>query len=145
MTALTFNQDAVRLATDAVLESLSNIQVYYGSVTDADNNAKTIGAPLPYLLRGLVMPFDTNLRVGGRGSVVHQFTLQYVHSNDGACLDVAGTVRAFLEGQPVSADGREYRIRLADPIAPITVLRDETWTRPDGGPLFYASDRYNVL
>lgn len=146
MTSLTFDQDPIDLAVKTLLESIDNLTIFVdGAVSDVDNNAKTVGAPLPYAVLGLAMPFDTNLRVSGRGSSVSQFTLQTVHRYNDGCKDVARAVRGFLDGQPVTAGGREYWVRLADPTAPITVLRDDTWARPDGSPLFYTSDRYSVL
>lgn len=146
MTALTFEQDPVDLAVKDLLETITNLTIFTdGVVTDADNNAKTIGAPLPYVVLGLSMPFSTTRLVGGVGGWVTQFMLRYVHAYGDGCKNVAEAMRDFLDGTQITAAGRDYRIRLADPSAALTIQEDQTWTRPGGGPLFSATDRFSVI
>lgn len=147
MTALSFDLDPTDVAVIALLHSPGNLSVQVGTVADSDAVAQTIGTPLPYVLYSSTLPYQPGPQRLGRAFApdVTNFTLTTVHSSLDGCKAVAAAVRGLLAGSPVSVDGSTRRIWLADPEEPVTVTKDQTWTRPDGGPLFFALDRYHVV
>lgn len=141
MTALSFELDPTDAAVVALLRSPGNLGVHVGSVTDSDDDAKTISAPLPYALFTSLLPFGTSPRIGGTRANTTEFTVSYVNATTDGCKAVAVAVRGLLDGHELPGLGR---IRLMDRDEPVIVRRDPTWTRPGGGPLFFAVDRYFV-
>jgi hypothetical protein len=147
VTALSFDLDPVDTAVTTLLRSPGNLNVHVGNVTDSDGDAKTISAPLPYVLYSSSLPFGPLARLGGSQPDVTSFTVSYVHSTLEGCKAVALAVRRLLDGAELSVAGKPARIRLSadDRHGGVSVGRDQVWTRPGGLPLFYAMDRWNVL
>lgn len=145
MTALTFDLDPTDEAVLSLLTGVENLPVHIGSVGDSDDNAKTVSAPLPYLLYGSTLGRGVNPRLTGARSQVGEFTATYVHNSLRGAKAVAVAVRDLLSGATVTIDGKPRRVRLDQPDIPVYVERDQIWTRPGGLPLFFAVDRWYVL
>jgi hypothetical protein len=141
VTALAFTLDPTDAAVVALLRSPGNLRVQIGSVTDSDASTKTISATLPYVLFTSELPFGTSPRIGGNRANTTDFRVSYVNATADGCKAVAVAVRGLLDGAELAGIGR---IRLRDRDEPMAVERDETWTRPGGGPLFFANDRYFI-
>lgn len=144
MTALTFALDPVDVAVLDLLRAPGNLSVHVGSVGDSDDNAKTVSAPLPYLLYGSTVGAGASERLAGWQGRVVTFTTTYTNSTLDGCKAVALAVRGYLDGSPVTIAGVGRRIHLSDPTQPVYVERDQVWRRPDGSPLFFAVDRWLV-
>lgn len=145
MTTLTYPLDETDAAVKTLLESIDNLTVFFGAVSDADSSTKTIGAPLPYVRRVLGSDFDPNPRLGGHGGWITRFRIEHVHGYDDACKAVQSAVRGLLDGAPVVVGGRTRHIRLYDVGQSSNLEPDQTWTRPGGGPLYSTWDTYDVL
>lgn len=141
MSALLFSLDPTDAAVVALLRSPRNFDVHVGSVGDSDSDAKVISAALPYVLFGSSLPFGTSPRIAANRANTTEFTATYVNATSDGCKAVAVAVRGLLDGQSLDGVGR---IRLRNRDEPAHVGLDQTWTRPNGGPLFFAVDRYFV-
>lgn len=104
--------------------------VHDGHVKDSDGVEKTISAPLPYAIYYGKSTNPINPRVGGSGSN---------RSNDvrvtcvGSTREQADWAADIAEGALHEARVIGRQMRLDERTRPV---RDDTWTRPDGGPLF---------
>lgn len=143
---LEFDLDPVDAAIVQLLEGAApgTLDVHVGAVGDSDANAKTISAPLPYVLYSSALPYQPNRRIGGWRPDTTDFTVTAVHESLEGAKAVAAAVRGLLQGHQVVVDGRAQRIRLRDPDRPVDVANDQVWSRPGGAPLFFAVDRYFV-
>lgn len=112
------------------LEAPGLVDVHDGYVKDSDGNAKTISAPLPYALYFGKSANPINPRVGGSGSNrANDVRVTCVGSTREQADWAADKAEAALHEALVI--GRQ--MRLDERTRP---TRDDTWTRPDGGPLF---------
>lgn len=126
-----------------VLRSVANLDVYDGHVTDSDGNAKTISAPLPYAVFYSLTRVPTGDSLAGSASArLQTFQVSFVGETRAQAELVSIDTRAALDRRFVQFVDREAFVRLNDDSLDAT--RDDTWTRPDGGPLFYGADRYDV-
>jgi hypothetical protein len=146
VTALSFDLDPVDVAVLALLRSPGNLSVQVGSPTDSDASTKTIGATLPYVLYASTLPWGSGpVRPGGLRPDATDFTATSVHSSFQGAKSVAVALRGLLDGHALDVAGIVRTIRLSDPESAVIVTRDPEWTRPDGGPLFYAVDRFHIF
>lgn len=111
----------------------------YDGYVDVDETAKVINVPLPYLVFYSTPGYDNDERfcgdVGGR---VVEFTITGVGQDRNQAkwvLDQARTMlnRKRLNGNLIKRSGDNQAVR-----------REDTFTRPDGEPLFYGIDQYGV-
>lgn len=119
-------------------DSTAYLGVFDGWVTDSDGVAKTISAPLPYAVYYGSTTAPINPRIGGSGDN---------RSND-VRISCVGRTReqADWAADKVEKTLHEARVgrrqmRLDERTRP---SRDDSWTRPDGGPLFYGALRFTV-
>ena len=131
--------------TDAVLAQLGTVQgvkVYDAHVTDSDNNAKTISAPLPYSVLWPTPGYPTNGRMGGSPLRAQEVMVNSVGETREQAEWAGDASEAVLDGVWITVNGRLRRIARTDDDT--FLRRDDTWTRPDGGPLFTDSRRYKI-
>lgn len=143
MTALSFELDPLAAAVVARLQEPTNLNVHVGHVTDTDEQAKTISAPLPYVRINAGVGFKPSLRAGGRAGAALRFTIAYVGATEEQARAVTKAVRVWMSGT-VMADGREYHVRV-DESEETLITVDPEWNRPGGQPLYYGIDDYVVV
>lgn len=145
------------LVDDAVLSLLRAVSVavaaqvppgYLGVfdsyVTDSDENDKTISAPTPYLvLYSSLGDPDGHSLAGPAGVTVQEFQVTYVGKDRRQAVWAGEKARTALRDVRLGSVPRNPVIRLSNDT--LLVRRDDTWTRPDGGPLFYGADRYSLV
>lgn len=112
--------------------------VHDGQVTDSDNDAKTISAPLPYALYFGLSSFPVNARLGGSRDKGYDVAVNCVGMTREQADWAADKVEAALSNARIS---RSRLVTLDERVRP---RRDDTWSRPDGGSLFSASLRFTV-
>ncbi|WP_426243689.1 hypothetical protein [Nocardioides sp. LHG3406-4] len=131
-------------AADKVLDLLRGtpIRVHDGHVMDSDNVAKTISAPLPYVVFFSTPGAPTGRRrMSGSAGRGQEFMVNAVGETREQASLTGDIAEAALDGKRIPLGQRQYLHR-ADEDA--FVRRDDTWTRPDGGPLFTDSRRYAI-
>lgn len=143
MTTLTFPLDPLAAAVVARLKTPTNLNVHVGRVTDSDDSAKTISAPLPYVRINAGVGFNTSERLGGRGGGALRFTIGISGITEDQTRAVARAVRGWMNGATLTVDGKTRRVWLDD-LEETFIRVDEVWSRPDGGPIYYGLDRYFV-
>jgi hypothetical protein len=124
----------------AVLAILGTLpfDVYRGQV-DADEDAKVIAVPLPYLVHWTSPGYDNDARFDGRANGrVLEFQLTGVGETAEQAKAVLDRARALINRKRI---GIGLCRRDAD--NPI-IRREDTYTRPGGRPLFYGIDRYSL-
>lgn len=121
----------------AILDTLPH-EVYRGKA-DADEAAKEITVPLPYLVYWTTPGYDNDARYDGRaGGRVLEFQLTGVGKTDEQAKAVLDKARALINRKRIGI-GLCKR-----DVANQTIRRDDVYTRPGGGPLFYGVDRYSL-
>lgn len=143
MTTLAFNLDPADIAITALLRDIENIDLHVGHVTDSDDSAKTVSAPVPYLLYSSGVGYASR-RAGGWAGRTVPFTVTYTHGTFYGAKAVALATRDYLDGATVTIDGRVRRIRLQDPDENVVVEHDREWSRPGGEALYFGMDRFWV-
>lgn len=122
----------------ALLAGVPFLTVYDGEV-DVDEAAKVITVELPYVVFWSTPGYDNDERFSGDiGGRVVEFQLTGVGESREQAKWVLEQARTVLSRQRL---GRGLIHRTADNQ---TVRRDDNYTRPGGGPLFYGVDRYAV-
>lgn len=129
---------------DAVLALLeaTGLNVHDGWVKDSDGIKKTISAPLPYVVFYTTPGYPVNPRTGGRAGREHEFQVSCVGITREQAVWAQEQVEAALDGVGIVVAGQSRQITRTDDNQ--TVGRDDTWTRPDGGPLFFGPLRFTV-
>lgn len=124
------------LRTDPVLN------VHDGYV-DADETQKIITVPLPYVVFFSGLGDDIDERLGGRvGGSAIPFQTTYVGGTPEQARWAGQKARAAVSRKRVVLSGRESGlIRL---VVSSLIRREDTYTRPGGGPLFFGVDQYEV-
>jgi hypothetical protein len=118
------------------------LHVYDGYVTDSDDSAKTISAPLPYVVFYPTPGRPVNSRASGTSGREYEFQVSYVGMTREQAVWAQERAEAALDGVSITVAGKPRQItRTPDNQF---VGRDDTWTRPDGGPLFYGALRFTV-
>ncbi len=122
----------------ALLRAVANLNVHDGYV-DVDETQKVISVPLPYVVFWSTPGYDNDARQDGRvaGRVV-DFQITGVGGTREQAkwvLDKArgALSRKRLNGSLIIRDDDNQFVR-----------RDDDYTRPGGGPLFYGVDKYAV-
>lgn len=116
--------------------------VYDAYVTDSDDKAKTISAPLPYLVFYPTPGRPVNVRASGVSSREYEFQVSYVGKSREQAVWAQEEAERALDGVSITVAGKPRQITRTDDNQ--YVGRDDTWTRPDGGPLFYGALRFTV-
>ena len=131
-------------ADDAILALLEagSVKTYDSYVTDSDNVAKTISAPLPYLVYYTSPGYPINPRMAPTKRRAQEFQITYVGKTREQAVWAADKAEAALAGARITIGGRSRLIRRTDDYQ--FVRRDDTWNRPDGGPLFTGVLRFVV-
>lgn len=128
-----------------LLRALSpGLNVHDGHVTDSDGVAKTISAPLPYVVFYGASDDDSpgDSLAGTSGARLTGFQLTFVgETREQAMLAGERALAALNRKMVTFAAGARFVRRTDDSLA---VRRDDTWTRPGGQPLFFGADRYTV-
>lgn len=122
----------------ALLRAVPNLNVWDGYV-DADETAKVISVPLPYVafLSSTGRDWQEGFCGGVSGQVV-EFQLTGVGSTRRQAKWALGKVRTALSRKRVNG---ELVVR-SDVVE--FVRREDDYTLPGGEPLFYGVDRYSV-
>lgn len=131
----------VAAAALGVLRSVSGLNVYDGYVADSDENAKTISAPLPYVIVFFTPGEPISQRGGSNGRRGVEFQVTGVGETREQASWVAQKAEDALVASPVDIGGGLFR-RIRRTRGSQYVGRDDTWNRPDGGPLFNDARRY---
>lgn len=129
-------------ADDAAIALLktTGIPVHDGHVKDSDESKKTISAPLPYHVYFAAPGYPINRRAGGTAGRAQEFQVTSVGKTREQATWAGDLAEGVLDQALVSVDGRDLRITRMDDNS--FTRRDDTWTRPDGGPLFTDVRRY---
>jgi hypothetical protein len=132
---------------DTILDALravASLDVYDGHVGDSDGERMTIAAPLPYVVFYSLtrMPLGVSLAGTSQDSRIRSFQITYVGETREQAELVSIDTRAVLAEHVLDFGDRHALVRLTDDS--LDARRDDTWTRPDGGPLFAGADRYDV-
>lgn len=128
------------IATDA-----APLAVYDGDVTDADQDAKTISAPLPYVVFYTTPGYPITPRMSGRRGRAVVFTVNSVGLSRSQAKWAGDQAEAALDGKRIVLDHRGALPRLIRRTDDNAFLRrDDTWTRPGGKPLFTDSRRFHI-
>lgn len=132
----------------AILDALAavpNLRVFDGYVTDSDEAEKTISAPLPYVVYYTLTDENVGDTLGAVtvGARLHGFQINYVGATAEQARAVRDRVRGALDRAWVTMPAGDRLVRRDDDDSQ-AIRRDDAWTRPDGGPLFYGVDRYRV-
>lgn len=121
-----------------LLRAVPNLNVYDGYV-EADETAKVISVPLPYVAYFASTGYDNDERFcGNAGGRVVEFSLTGVGSTREQAMWALNKARTALSRKRI--DGRLIRHDGSN----VSVRRDDDYTRPGGGPLFYGIDGYTV-
>lgn len=134
--------DAADVELLALLAGDPALRVHDGSV-DADETTKVISVPLPYVVFFSADDDESDERFSGNvaaGEV--QFQVNYVGDSREQAKRAGKRARACLSRKRITVNGkRSGLIHLDDSMI---VRRDDVFTRPGGGPLFYGVDLYSV-
>jgi len=126
-----------------LLRAVTNLNVYDGYV-DVDETAKVIAVDLPYVVfyAGLGDDIDERPNGGRSGGTAIPFQTTYVGGTREQARWTGVKARAALSRKRITINGKESGlIRLE---AAATIRRDDDYTRPGGGPLFFGVDQYEV-
>lgn len=134
----------MRAVDDAVLSLLrgAGITVYDGSPTP-DASGSTVSYPVPYAVYYSNVGDDWNRRLTGRNarrSVFFQLT--YVGEDRNQAKWLGEKIRTLLGDERVAITG--YKSWLCELQESQRVRRDDDAIRPDGSPLFYGVDTYDI-
>lgn len=128
----------------SALQAVPNLRVFDGYVTDSDESAKTISAPLPYVVfYGFAdddAPGDTLAR--SLGAHLVEFQITYVGATREQARLVGERALGALNRKWLTLPAGLRLVCRTD--SGLGVRRDDVWTRPGGGPLFVGEDRYRV-
>jgi len=125
------------LRTDPVLN------VHDGYV-DTDESQKVISVPLPYAVFFSGLGDDIDERLGGRvGGSAIPFQTTYVGGTREQARWAGQKARDAISRKRVTVGGRESGLIRLD--ASQKIVREDTYTRPGGGPLFYGVDQWEVI
>lgn len=134
----------MRAVDDVVLALLADagITVYDGH-PETDNSGHVVTYPLPYAVYYSNIGDDWNPRLTGRNarrSVFFQLT--YVGEDRRQAKWLGERIRALLGDERVVIPG--YKSWLCELQESQRVRRDDDAIRPDGSPLFYGVDTYDI-
>lgn len=122
----------------ALLKAVPHLNVYDGFVV-TDASAKVVSVPLPYVVFYSSPGYDNDERqCGGVGGRVVEFQITAVGESREQAKDALDKARSVLSRKRLNGN----LIRRSDDNQ--QVRRDDDFTRPGGGPLFYGVDRYAV-
>lgn len=129
----------------AVLEAIPNLTVYDSNVTDSDPAAKVITAALPYVVfwGGYDDDAPGDSLAGTSGAHMTDFRITFVGETRHQAKLTGERAKAALNRVFVTFPTGPRFVRCADNSG--GVVRDDTWTRPGGAPLFSGVDQYEVL
>lgn len=120
----------------ALLESMTFI-VYDGYV-EVDETDKVITAPLPHAVFYSSTGEDTSRRLSGHvGGRIIDFQIMSIGSTREQAKWAADKSRDTLDRTPLNGS------RIIHQVGQV-IRRDDDYTRPGGGPLFYGVDQYAV-
>ena len=128
------------MTTDADILTLlagADLNVHDGYI-NADETTKVISVSLPYVVFYSTPGYDNDLRFFGAGGRVVEFQVTGVGATREQAKWALDKARDALNRQRLNGSV----IRRSDDNA--MVRRDDDYTRPGGGPLFYGVDRYGV-
>lgn len=128
--------DAAALA----LLQTTGVTVHDGYVNDSDESTKTVSAPTPYHVYYGTPGYPINPRLGGTSGRAQEFQVTSVGTTREQAAWAGDKAEGVLDGKRVTVGGQERRITRTDDNA--FTRRDDTWSRPDGGPLFMDVRRY---
>jgi hypothetical protein len=114
--------------------------VWDGHVDDSDPADKVITAELPYLVHYDTPGYPVGIRLGGSRRRTAQFMINAVGETADQARLVSGRADTLLHSTQLVIEGRTRRVWRTDDDP--FIRRDDDWNRPDGGPLFVASQRY---
>jgi|GEM_PF-4584137 len=122
----------------ALLNAVPNLNVYDGFV-EVDESAKVISVPMPYVVFWSSPGFDNDARLCGQiGGRVVEFQITGVGETREQAQWVLRLTRTALSRKRLNNslirrdESNQY------------VRRDDDYTRPGGGPIFYGRDTYGV-
>lgn len=138
---MTYQDDA---AIVTLLEGIPSLHVHVGTVKDSDDNAKTISAPLPYVVfhARLDVPIGDSL-AGDAGARLDAFWINGVGETPEQAKLALQKAASVLDRKHIAfSEDLKAFVRRGD--SAFAVGKDPVWTRPDGGPLFFGNDAYSV-
>lgn len=116
--------------------------LFDGHVVDSDGELKTISAPLPYLVFYSTPGLPVRPRAGRTSTMrMVEFQITAVGIDRWQAKQAAARAEGLLDGMTIDPTGdRPRKVRRTGDN--LYVARDDTWMRPDGGPLFFCPTRY---
>jgi hypothetical protein len=120
-----------------LLNAAPAIANVHDGYVDADESAKVISVPLPFVLYYGKRTSPTNARAGGRAERGNIVAMTCAGQTRQQADWLADKVGAALDGAPLGNRTVTFLDR-DDP------HRDKTYTRPDNRPIFYAAIRFTV-
>lgn len=124
------------------LRTITGVHIYDGYVTDSDESAQTISAALPYAVYYTALGRSVNASANRRRARAMEFQVNFVGLSREQAIWAAEKIDALVDEMPIIVAGKSHKVfRTEDDLF---VRRDDTWTRPDGGPLFFGTLRYGV-
>lgn len=127
----------------AILEAVPYLNVHDGHVTDSDGDTKTVSAPLPYVvLQGRVTePVEPSL-TGVSTTRIAGFDVRFTGRDRTQAEWAADKARTALRDARLTSVAGAPIVRWLETIEPAD---DPTWNRPDGGPLFVGTERFQLV
>src|SRR5690349_18558244 len=127
------------------LDAVPNLNVHDGYVADSDPDDQIITADLPYVV---VYRFGDDAEPGDAmsgtsGAHLSRFQVTAVGETPEQARWAAEKARAVLDRKHLTFAAGSRLVRHDG--TSLAVVRDDTWTRPGGLPLFSGVDRYAVL
>lgn len=127
-----------------VLRSGLAFDVHDGDVADSDPDKNTITAALPYVMFiGFPDRDQADSLEGPAGAQLVAFQLTAVGRTQEQAKRAGELARGLVNRRHITLPAGERFVRRDDVALPVG--KDPIWTRPDGGPLFFAVDRFTVL
>lgn len=129
----------------ALLNAVANLNVWDGHVEDSDADLSVISADLPYVVFWGGYDDDTpgDSLAGTSGAHLTEFRVTAVGGTREQAKWAGEQARAVLNRKRVTFVAGSRFVRCTENSGYVT--RDDTWTRPDGAPLFSGIDQYEVL
>lgn len=134
----------MRAVDDVILPLLATtpVNIHDGFVV-VDNTTKIVTYDLPYAVYSSSVGDDDNPRLSGRkGRRSVFFSVMYVGLDRNQAKAAGEAIRNVLAGQRIAVPG--YKTWLCELLESQRIRRDDDAIRPDGSPLFYGVDNYDL-
>jgi hypothetical protein len=134
----------VRIVDDAIIAKLKGVDLaVMDGFVPTENDGKVVNYPLPFVVYYSSVGVESRLRLSGRRSQrTVGFMVTYVGIDRNQAKAAGERARSALVGQRLEIAG--HKVGLIDLLTSPWVWRDDDMIRPDGKPVFYGRDTYEV-